>query len=160
MEVFPSPKFQAYVTVPAIVDVFVKFTVKGGEHADMGLAVKEAIGAGEIITCRVKGAEGHPFASVTIILTGKVSAKTKVFVTTLAAPVWPFPSPKSHNQLESAALPGVELSVKVTNCPGQDGIALAVKFATGLKNTVIVDVNVLGVPFDTVNVTVYVPGLG
>lgn len=37
---------------------------------------------------------------------------------------------------------------------------LIVKLATGLTKTVIVDVKVLGVPFDTVNVTVYVPGLG
>lgn len=87
MEAFPSPKFQAYVAVPYVVEVFVKLTVNGGEHADMGLAVKEAVGAGDIITGRVNGAEGHPFASVTMILTGKVSAKTKAFVTTLAAPV-------------------------------------------------------------------------
>lgn len=72
----------------------------------------------------------------------------------------PFPSPKSHDQEASAPLPTVELSVNVTDWPGQEGIVLVLKSAIGLLKTVIVAVVVFVAPPPVATkVTVNVPGI-
>jgi hypothetical protein len=78
----------------------------------------------------------------------------------LGAFAWALPSPKSHDQVVSAPLPCVELSVNVTGWPGQEGIKLVVKLAIGLLKTVMVAVATFEVPpVVAVNVTVNVPGI-
>jgi hypothetical protein len=56
-----------------MVEVLLKFTNNGGAQADIGFAVKEATGVGEIVTGLIVLLE-QPFASVTIIVTGKLAA--------------------------------------------------------------------------------------